>query len=161
MTATLAFYRGSNHLTDRAIQFWTRSPYSHVELATDLKRNSYGETVSFRGHSSSPRDGGVRSTWISVKPDHWDFIEVSGDEAEAVAFISAYHGYPYDWASLITKHILKIGHFPYFRSLGSIAFLCSEIVPQSVGLGHLAHLDPGGLHDALTKTSPLMTGRQA
>jgi len=148
LTCTLAFYRGSSRPTDWIIQIWTSSPYSHVELATDLKRNGKGEIISFRGHSASPRDGGVRSTHIDAKPGHWDFIEIPGNEAEAVQFIEAYHGYPYDWPNLFTRHILKIGPLPY-KPFRRIAFLCSEIVPMAVGLGHLTHLDPGAIHDVL------------
>ena len=64
----LAFYKGREDFYDRLISWWTRGPYSHVELVIN-------ETYCM---TSSPKDGGVRMKHIDFHPDHWDFVELEG-----------------------------------------------------------------------------------
>jgi hypothetical protein len=55
---------------DASVRWWTRGPYSHVELV-------FSDGMSA---SASARDGGVRFKRIDFKPEHWDFIDLSVDE---------------------------------------------------------------------------------
>ena len=64
----LAFYKGREDLYDRLISWWTRGPYSHVELVIS---DNYCM-------SSSPKDGGIRFKHIDLRPDHWDLVELEG-----------------------------------------------------------------------------------
>ena len=61
---------GSAGAFDASVRWWTRGPYSHVELV-------FSDGMSA---SASPRDGGVRFKRIDFKPEHWDFIDLSVDE---------------------------------------------------------------------------------
>jgi len=67
---TLAFYKGNSKnngkLYSKLIRWWTKGPYSHVEIILDGYM-----------YSSSPRDGGVRRKKFKGKNDHWDFIEIN------------------------------------------------------------------------------------
>ena len=77
----LACYKGKRGGTagffDAAVRWWTRGPYSHVELV-------FSDGMSA---SSSMRDGGVRFKEIEYHPDRWDFIELNVDEEYVLASI--------------------------------------------------------------------------
>jgi hypothetical protein len=148
---TLAFYRGKSHPIDIIVQTWTRSPYSHVELVEQVMHGAgTKEIAAFNGLSASPRDNGVRETWILVKPGHWDFITVPGDPVAAAAFIRRRVGAPYDWLKLWAAHVFGIHNVQTPR-----AYLCSEIIAQAIGCAYLASHHPGGLHRALAGTPPI------
>jgi hypothetical protein len=68
---------GSAGAFDASVRWWTRGPYSHVELI-------FSDGMSA---SASSRDGGVRFKRIDFKPEHWDFIDLSVDEEHARASI--------------------------------------------------------------------------
>lgn len=141
---TLAFYKGKTRPLDRAIQWWTASPYSHVELAIDVECGADGTEIAFTGLSSSPRDGGVREKRISVTPGHWDFVTVPGDEDRGAAFIRSHLGAPYDWLAIWGWHVLGCQHLTLPG-----AWLCSEIVPTSIGKPHWGHLHPGAIAEVI------------
>ena len=105
---------------DAAVRWWTRGAYSHVELVF-----SDGMAAS-----SSTRDGGVRFKRIDFKPDHWDFVEVDGDEEYARAFIAERVGQGYDYFGLF-------GFVWRPHSGSALLWFCSEIV-----LGALKFGDP-------------------
>lgn len=90
----LAFYKGRRGgfagLFDAAVRWWTRGPYSHVELIF-----SNGLAAS-----ASQRDGGVRFKLIAFHPDRWDFVDVGGDELAAFAWFEDHDGAAYDYAGL-------------------------------------------------------------
>ena len=62
----LWFYKAEHgDWKDRLIGWWTRGPYSHVEIA-------FSDGLCF---SSSPRDGGCR--FVKIDPsDHWDSLSL-------------------------------------------------------------------------------------
>ena len=83
----LAFYKGREDLYDRLISWWTRGPYSHVELVIS---DNYCM-------SSSPKDGGIRFKHIDLRPDHWDLVELEGyDPAYAYNWFKEHEGRKYD-----------------------------------------------------------------
>ncbi|MBA4009087.1 MAG: hypothetical protein C0486_09955 [Erythrobacter sp.] len=90
----LAFYKGRRSgfagLFDTAVRWWTRGPYSHVELV-------FPDGIAA---SSSNRDGGVRFKRIDFAADRWDFVEIGGDEAAAEAWFDAHYGAGYDYLGL-------------------------------------------------------------
>lgn len=86
----LAFYKGRTRLFDRAVQWWTRGPYSHVELVFS----------DGRAASASTRDGGVRIKYIKWNLESWDFITVNGDETLAKKWFEDHTGEKYDYIGL-------------------------------------------------------------
>lgn len=141
---TLAFYTGAGRPVDWIVRAWTCETVSHVELVCGTAESG-GAVTAFRALGASPRDGGVRETWIAIRPGHWRFVRVPGDTVEAAAFIRALTGAPYDWPAIWGWHVLgwRGCHRPG-------AWLCSEIVAHAIGRPHLAHLNPGALERALT-----------
>lgn len=64
----LIFYKAEyGDWTDKLIAWWTKSPYSHVEIV--LKENSC--------FSASPREDLVRIKNIDIESGHWDAVETN------------------------------------------------------------------------------------
>jgi hypothetical protein len=104
------------------VRWWTRGPYSHVELVF-----SNGLSAS-----ASARDGGVRFKRIDFKPEHWDFVELKVDEEQgfdeeyARAFFEEREGLGYDYFGLF-GFIWRPG------SGVSRRWFCSEAVAAALG----------------------------
>lgn len=116
----LAFYKGRRGglagAFDALVRWWTRGPYSHVELI-------FSDGLAA---SASQRDGGVRFKHIDFAPDRWDFVAVRGDEAAARAWFVQHEGASYDYAGL----------FGFFWRPGSGAgsrWFCSEAIAAALG----------------------------
>jgi hypothetical protein len=112
----VALYKGPGNFYDKLIRVVTRSKYSHCELV--IRGISY---------SSSPRDEGVRCKHIDFKLEHWDFVDVNGDEAKALEWFSKHEGKPYDlWGAVKTT-------LPFVLN-NKDAWFCSEAVAAMLGL---------------------------
>ena len=110
----LWFYKASKgNITDKTIAWWTKGPYSHVELVF-----SDGECFT-----SSNRDGGVRFKVIPPS-DNWDVVTLPMDfnEAEVKSYCNQFLGYKYDLLGCLG---LAIGD-PKLRD--KKRWYCSEIV---------------------------------
>lgn len=134
----LACYKGKRGGTagffDAAVRWWTRGPYSHVELV-------FSDGMSA---SSSMRDGGVRFKEIEYHPDRWDFIEVDGDEECARAFFTERLGQGYDYFGLFG--------FVWRPHNGAASlWWCSEIVTAALGMKDPWRFCPNTLAAAYTK----------
>lgn len=128
----LAFYKGRARLFDRAVQWWTRGPYSHVELV-------FSDGLSA---SASYRDGGVRMKVISFKPERWDFVEIDGDEAAAWAWFDARLGEGYD--------ALGLFGFLWRPFSGKPArWFCSEAIADALGYADSWRFCPNTLASAI------------
>jgi hypothetical protein len=116
----IALYKGKRGgfagAFDAAVRWWTRGPYSHVELVF-----SDGMAAS-----SSTRDGGVRFKRIDFKPEHWDFVEIDGDECNAADWFGERLGAGYDYFGLF-GFIWRPG------SGVSRRWFCSEAVAAALG----------------------------
>jgi hypothetical protein len=117
----IALYKGKRGgfagAFDAAVRWWTRGAYSHVELVF-----SDGMAAS-----SSTRDGGVRFKRIDFKPDHWDFVEIDGDECNAADWFGERLGAGYDY----------LGLFGFvWRPHNGISrrWFCSEAVAAALGI---------------------------
>lgn len=129
----IAAYKGEGRLYDHLIRIWTRSPYSHVEIAL-------GRTEThFRGLSASPRDGGVRVAEIEIKPDHWDFFEAEGN----LTAIEPLVGARYDWKGIFLSQILPFGLDSPSR------YFCSELAAVYLGLPKPQSYSPRKIVDYL------------
>jgi hypothetical protein len=128
----LAFYKGRRGgfagLFDAAVRWWTRGPYSHVELV-------FSDGLAA---SASQRDGGVRFKPITFHPDRWDFVPVDGDEDAARAWFAGHWGAAYDYAGLFG--------FVWRPGKGaSRRWFCSEAIAAALGYGDAWRFCPNTL----------------
>lgn len=129
----VAFYKGRTRLFDKAVQWWTRAPYSHCELVFSSDVAGLSECAS-----SSFIDHGVRVKGIVLDPAKWDVIDVPwADPQAARARVHASFGRRYDLLGLL-------GFVWPFRDNRSRLF-CSEAVAEWLGLEDPWRYSPGGL----------------
>ncbi len=87
----LKFYKAEyGSWYDKGIAWWTKGPYSHVEIVFSKDGMWF---------SSSPRDGGVRYKYIEDS-FHWDTVQVECTLAEEIKLrniCNTYVGQKYDW----------------------------------------------------------------
>lgn len=109
-------------LSDWIIRLFTRSPYSHCELAvlrTDGQYDCY---------SSSIRDGGVRVKTMPLSAEKWDLIEIRQPEIQVrtADLFQRTKGQPYDWTGALGI-VLRTRHSP-------AKWFCSEWCAAALGL---------------------------
>ena len=125
---TLAFYKGRDQFFDRAIQTWSRGPYSHVEII-----------IGNTWYTSSPYDGGVRSKQIIPTEGHWDFITLDHIDPNSVLDWYILHaGKKYDFlgiAGFVIRPIKGLEH----------RYFCSEAIAEILGLDDPWRYDPNTL----------------
>jgi len=130
MKVQFATYKGKGKLFNRLIRFWTQSEFSHCEIVID----------GFM-YSSSIMDGGVR-----MKPFHddenWELIDLPWASSESVlTYHRATFNHQYDFADLITRHIL---HIP---TKGNSGQFCSEWCAAALGIPNARDYSPAALLD--------------
>lgn len=135
----LAFYKGRHRglpgWFDAAVRWWTRGPYSHVELVLD----------DGTCWSSSARDGGVRTKAIDLGSGNWDLVPVVQDAAAARAWFAAHAGAGYDYLGLFG--------FVWRRSYGAGSrWFCSEAVAAALGYRDAWRFDPNTLAVAVARS---------
>ena len=142
-----AFYKSTHPglpgVYNRLVRWWTRSPYSHVELV-------FGGGLAA---SSSAMDGGVRIKSIEFEPDKWDFVDLPEGLAQpALQWFGRHEGAAYDYLGNV--------HFVLSPVAGSKRkWFCSEAVAAALGIPDPGRFDPGTLHAALTfLTKPASSG---
>ena len=114
MKAKLAFYIASNgNLVDKAIAFYTRSKYSHVELV-----------IGEYWYSTSPRDLQVRKKSIVPTDGRWDFIDVEVDLDYVVGFYDRTKGAKYDWLGIALSQFIPIN--VHYKSRWFCSEWCAE-----------------------------------
>ena len=133
----VAFYKGRKRLFNRVTSWWLRGPYSHVELV--LGYDQAGQAICA---SSSMMDGGVRVKHMTLNPDHWDVVAVSGSADAAWAWLNKYEGAGYDYLGLLGFVARAVGHSPS-------RFVCSEAVAEMLGMADGWRFDPCSLYAAL------------
>lgn len=141
-----AFYKGTRPglagIYSRVVRWWTKSPYSHVELVLSTGR----------AWSSSFEDGGVRSKLIDFDPARWDLVDLPPAlEQAAVAWFEAHRGAGYD---LVGNLQFVISPVPHSRS----RWFCSEAVAAALGIPDPWRYSPGTLASALTLLKPASAG---
>lgn len=141
MSVQLALYKGPGGFGNRAIRWWTRSPYSHCEIVVD------GWC-----YSSSVMDKGVRrkrvgsgDDEISLGSEHWDLVPLPwADPAQVPAYFERTDPDHYGWSSLIASQLLNRN-----RQTEHAAF-CSEWCAAAVGLPAPASYSPATLGQLCT-----------
>lgn len=141
-----AFYSGTRPglagIYNRLVRWWTRSPYSHVEL------------IFSTGHaaSSSFADGGVRFKTINFDPTRWDFVDLPGHlERAAWEWFEEHRGQKYDLLGNLQFVIAPVRE-------DKRKWFCSESVAAALGLPDPWRYDPGTLASALTLMKPASAG---
>lgn len=130
----LALYKGRTRLFDRAVQWWTRSTYSHCELV--FNTDSHGVSVC---GSSSYLDGGVRIKNMALDPEKWDLVDLPGfDPVHASKWFDMHAGERYDLVGLFGFVL------PFMRD-NQTRWFCSEACASAMGLGDAWRYSPGAL----------------
>jgi hypothetical protein len=145
-----AFYKGTHAglpgAYNRLVRWWTRSPYSHVELLFLGGRESA---------SSSYMDGGVRFKSIDFNPALWDFVDLpvtAEVAADAYLWFIDHAGDAYDLLGNLHFVVSAIGD-------DKRKWFCSEACAAALGMPNPERFDPGTLHAALTfLTQPASAG---
>ncbi|NOQ32451.1 MAG: hypothetical protein GQ570_15185 [Helicobacteraceae bacterium] len=117
-TINIFFYKGKGDITDKLIRWWTKSEYSHVELA-----------IGDLFYSTSPRDLKVRSKRITPKFESWDYvtINVTNEQLEDIKlFYKETSNCKYDWLGIFFSQFIKVGVHHKDR------WFCSEWVTASL-----------------------------
>ncbi|KRC36226.1 hypothetical protein [Acidovorax sp. Root219] len=126
----IAFYKGKTRLFNRLTSWWLRGPYSHCELV--LGTSQIGQAICA---SSSFLDHGVRVKHMTLKPEHWDLVDVAGDVGEAWAWIRAHEGQGYDLLGLAGFVLRVLGH-------DQTRWVCSEAVAAMLRRPDAWRFDP-------------------
>ena len=98
----LAFYKGKKvSVFGKLIRWWTKSPYSHVELAFDFDSSLCPDATPgtrwYSTYSSDEADGGTRGKVQWLNPDDWDLVEISHvDQCAALKWCLSNLGKKYD-----------------------------------------------------------------
>lgn len=134
----VAFYKDRTQFLDSLIAWWTRGPYSHIELVFERD----GKTLCA---SSSPRDGGVRIKEIELDPNRWDVIEIQGyDEQKAIKWFSSRVGAKYDFVGLFG---FVVSPLPEDR----LKYFCSEAIAYALGYADGWRFSPNSLYAVLSR----------
>ena len=126
-------------LSDWIIRLFTRSPYSHCELAVPRTDGQYD------CYSSSIRDGGVRVKTMPLPAAKWDLIPVRATEAQVRAVFETTRGAKYDWLGA-TGVIARWRH-------DKRKWFCSEWCAMALGLANPDRFCPGSLAAYLQTTA--------
>jgi len=146
----IAFYKGRHRWVNRLISWWTRGPYSHVEVVVELLYDAQSPQDSAqnlgprpsRCASSSQMDGGVRIKTINLSPDHWDLVEVDADAQHVRSWFEARKGTKYDYLGVLGFILRIIGH-------DQKRWFCSEAVAASLGFLEPWRFNPNSLYTVL------------
>lgn len=135
----IAFYKGNGSnwkhwLMHKAIKFWTRGRYSHVELIdTSVSPLIPGE---WNWYSADAYTGIVRSKNMQYRPDRWDIYNIKLPAEEvAISFLKSQLGKRYDWKGILLSQIFNAHRH------GSDKWFCSELVRQAIAMGDAMRMD--------------------
>lgn len=140
----LAFYKGKGRFFDRLIRWWTRGPFSHVEVVLDINH----ATMSALCLSASPREGTVREKVITLSPEKWDLLIVPwGSVDYARSQTGNAMGQRYDWFGIIFSQILPTARHHRGK------WFCSELCAKALGLCEPHRYSPTSLHNVVSDIS--------
>lgn len=123
----VAFYKGRGRLLDKAIQWWTKGPYSHVEIVIDGL-----------WYASSPHDGGVRVIAVEHDPSKWDMIRLDVDSQQVIDYFTTRVGIKYDYLGALGFVLRILGN-------DTKRLFCSEVAAGAIGLQEGWRFDPNTL----------------
>tara|TARA_R110000824_G_scaffold15086_1_gene63706 strand:- start:1284 stop:1745 length:462 start_codon:yes stop_codon:yes gene_type:complete len=122
MEIKVAFYKGGGDLFNKIVRWWTKSPYSHVELILpdDVTWIRIGP------FSSSKLCAIKKEKW---DPKNWDFISitVTSEQVETIKeFFERTKGCKYDWWGMILSHLIP------FKVKQRGKWYCSEWIAHAL-----------------------------
>jgi len=129
MTAKLAFYKDKGTWVDKAIRWWTKSEYSHVELV-----------INNVWYSTSPRTQKVEARLIAPKKNHWDFIKVDVDFEAIKKLYNRTQNAKYDWTGIFLSQFLPLNIHDRKR------WFCSEWCAEALKLEDSNKYSPEDLY---------------
>ena len=162
MKIKVAFYKGKGDWKNKIIRWWTKSPYSHVELVLPDDITWVSISPLLTGKVSA------RSFYEVEDINDWDFLTFNLSWREPVRkyqieqlhnFIKQTNGAKYDWAGMILSQI-----FPYLIKHRD-RWYCSEwiahalvkariVMWDSINIYRTPNLSPGKLFEILKKYKP-------
>jgi len=103
---SIAFYKGKGDWTDKLIRWWTKSPYSHVELVIGDPKD--GDWIS-----TSPRTMRLEKRHINYKPENWDVIQINEEICDLNVYrvqklYIKYKLVSYDWFGIFFSQIIPL-----------------------------------------------------
>jgi hypothetical protein len=133
-----AFYKGRGTLLDRAIRWWMRGSYAHVEAV--IADNGDGTYLC----ASSVPGTGVRIANIALPASDWDIVDGPGDVAGARAWFEARVGKAYDYLGLL-GFVLRPATIDVRDK-----YWCSEACLLAIGYAGAWREDPNSMYDFIT-----------
>jgi hypothetical protein len=92
----LAFYKAhQGNLTDKVISWWTKGPYSHVEIVVGPDVNNLSM------YSSSGLDDGVRLKPHKYNPSLWEYVNIDIDFSILFKIYQRTIGNKYDYLGIL------------------------------------------------------------
>lgn len=142
MKLHIAFYRGTrkenpkSRFVDNLICFCTDSKFSHAELVL----NYNPDTKSGFCLSSSERDGGVRSKYMTLEPERWHIIEIITEKTyqQITEFFEEQNGKKYDYFGAVGVVL------PFVKGTPEKWF-CFEVVGSSLGYKESSYFNADNL----------------
>lgn len=145
----IAFYKGKarkgaslrekrHHFWDGLIRLFTRSPYSHCEIAflrTDGRFLCFG---------ASAREGGLRAKIMPLNSERWDLLPAPNVLAQELLMQSI--GAGYDWLGVLRFLLPFLPQSPH-------RWFCSEYVAAQLSLPEPHRYSPHKLWQHLTTAS--------
>jgi len=127
----LAFYKGRGNFYDLLVRIATFSKYSHCELVID--------GVCW---GASPRDNGVRSSWIDLQDGKWDLVQLPAcySKEKALQWFKQHEGLKYDLLGAIRSAV------PFGLNQKDKWF-CSEACAAALDIANPHRYTPAGLFE--------------
>jgi hypothetical protein len=123
-------------LINRGIRFFTKSQYSHSELAIGNPFTAPAVCVSSAGV-----EGGVRAKVMQLSPDKWDLIELHHvSPSDVLAFLAQHKGQRYDFVGCVRSVL------PFISREHADRWFCSEVCATVIGHAEPWRMHPGVLH---------------
>ena len=139
---TFAFYKARGDIQNKVVRWSTRSKYSHCEAIFSLAELE--ETVLC--HSSSSRDGGVRSKDVLLRSDYWDLVHLPlcfFDRNRAERLLTQSAGALYVYPGILLSHVFSLNRHSESR------WFCSEFCAALIGIPNPHTYSPQALFDLL------------
>jgi hypothetical protein len=92
----VAFYKAhQGNLTDKVISWWTKGPYSHVEIVVGPDVNNLSM------YSSSGLDDGVRLKPHKYNPNLWEYVDIDIDFSILLKIYQITNRNKYDYLGIL------------------------------------------------------------
>jgi len=150
MKVKIAFYKEKAGWIDRVIRWWTKSPYSHVEMVMPDNYTWMGISPFLTGQVD-------KRTKTDFDPEKWDFVSLEINELQHEIiqdFFTETKGCKYDWIGMLLSQCLP------FHIKRKNKWYCSEWIAYALRIAGVidwkiikiydqADLSPGKLYSII------------